>query len=154
VGVAFITGSISAPGLAEASEHHFKDHPLRPIFVSERQPGKFESTINLTVKHGVRSALEYARTGSLQNARAVSNPDNAPHVEFVDMGGHGYAVVTAASETLETEFVCIPRPIARAQTADGGPLRYRVRHSARRWGAGERPRLIQEVLEGDPGSAV
>jgi alkaline phosphatase D len=154
VGVAFITGSISAPGLAEAFEHHFKDHPLRPLFVSERQPGKFESTINLTVKHGVRSALEYARTGSLQNAHAVSNPDNAPHLEFVDMGGHGYAVVTAASETLETEFVCIPRPIARAQTADGGPLRYRVRHSARRWGAGERPTLIQEVLEGDPGLAV
>ena len=154
VGVAFITGSISAPGLAEAFEHHFKDHPLRPLFVSERQPGKFESTINLTVNHGVRSALEYARTGSLQNAHAVSNPDNAPHVEFVDMGGHGYAVVTAASETLETEFVCIPRPIARAQTADGGPLRYRVRHSARRWGAGERPTLIQEVLEGDPGLAV
>jgi len=31
VGVAFITGSISAPGLVEAYEHRFpKDHPLRP----------------------------------------------------------------------------------------------------------------------------
>ncbi|MBV9911591.1 MAG: alkaline phosphatase D family protein, partial [Sinobacteraceae bacterium] len=129
VGVAFITGSISAPGLAEASEHLFKDHALGALFVSEREPGKFESTLNLTVKHGVRSALEYARTGSLRSAHALSNPDNAPHVEFVDMGGHGYAVVAAGSETLETEFVCIPRPIARAQSADGGPLRYRVRHS-------------------------
>jgi len=154
VGVAFITGSISALGLAEASEHHFKDHPLRALYVSERQPGKFESTVNLTVKHGVRSALEYARTGSLQDAHALSNPDNAPHVEFVDMGGHGYAVVSAASEALETEFVCIPRPIVRAQTADGGPLRYRVRHTAKRWGAGEEPKLSQEVLEGDPGLAV
>ena len=61
VGVAFICGSISAAGMAEASEHGMKGHPLRPLFVSERQPGKFESTINLTVKHGVRSALEYAR---------------------------------------------------------------------------------------------
>jgi alkaline phosphatase D len=154
VGVAFICGSISAPGLAEAFEHHFRDHPLRALFVSEREPGKFESTINLTVKHGVRSALEYARSGSVRDAHAVSNPDNAPHVEFVDMGGHGYAVVTAAWEALQTEFVCIPRPIVRALTADGGPLRYRVRHSAKRWQAGERPALIQEVLEGDPGLAV
>jgi alkaline phosphatase D len=154
VGVAFITGSISAPGMAEAFEHRLKDHPLRSLFVSERQPGKFQSTINLTVKHGVRSALEYARTGSLPAAHAVSNPDNAPHLEFVDMGGHGYSVVTAGSETLETEFVCIPRPIARAQTADGGPLRYRVRHTAKRWRPGERPKLLQHVLEGDPDLAV
>ena len=154
VGVAFICGSISAPGMAEAFEHRLKGHPLRPLFVSERQPGKFESTINLTVKHGVRSALEYARTGNLQAAHAVSNPDNAPHLEFVDMGGHGYAVVTAGSKTIETEFVCIPRPIARAQTPDGGPLRYRVRHTAGRWRAGESPKLTQHVLEGDPDVAV
>jgi alkaline phosphatase D len=154
VGVAFICGSISAPGMAEAFEHRLKGHPLRPLFVSERQPGNFESTINLTVKHGVRSALEYARTGSLQAAHAVSNPDNAPHVEFVDMGGHGYAVVTAGPSTLETEFVCIPRPIARARTPDGGPVRYRVRHTAARWRAGERPKLIQQVLKGDPGVAL
>jgi alkaline phosphatase D len=154
VGVAFICGSISAPGIAEAFEHHFKDHPLRALYASEREPGKFASTINLTVKHGVRSALEYARSGSLERAHAVSNPDNAPHVKFVDMGGHGYAVVTAGSEALLTEFVCVPRPIVRAQTADGGPLRYRVRHSAKRWQAGEKPELIQEVLEGDPGLAV
>jgi len=70
------------------------------------------------------------------------------------LGGHGYAVVTAGSETLETEFVCIPRPIARAQTPDGGPLRYRVRHTAGRWRAGERPKLTQHVLEGDPEVAV
>jgi alkaline phosphatase D len=154
VGVAFICGSISAPGLAEAFEHGLKGHPLRPLFVSEREPGKFESTINLTVKHGVRSALEYARTGSLQAAHVLSNPDNAPHLEFVDMGGHGYAVVTAGAETLGTEFVCIPRPIVRAQTPDGGPLRYRVTHTAERWRPGERPKLIQRVVDGDPGLAV
>jgi alkaline phosphatase D len=151
VGVAFICGSISAPGLAEAFEHHFQDHPLRSLFWSERQPGKFESTINLTVKHGVRSALEYARTGSLQSAHAVSNPDNAPHLEFVDMGGHGYVVVTAGPDRLVSEFVCIPRPIVRAQTPDGGPLRYRVRHSAKTWTAEEKPKLVLEVVEGDIG---
>ncbi len=122
--------------------------------MSERQPGKFESTINLTVKHGVRSALEYARSGDLAAAHAVSNPANAPHLEFVDMGGHGYAVVTAAPDKLETEFVCIPRPIVRAQTPDGGPLRYRVRHTADLWHPGEKPKLTQQVVEGDPGLAM
>jgi alkaline phosphatase D len=70
------------------------------------------------------------------------------------MGGHGYAVVTAGPEAIETEFVCVPRPITRAATPDGGPLRYRVRHTAQRWGAGERPTLLRTVVEGDPGLAV
>jgi alkaline phosphatase D len=50
----------------------------------------------------------------------------------------------------ETEFVCIPRPLERSERADGGPLRYRVRHRAALWGKGERPRLEQQVVEGDP----
>jgi alkaline phosphatase D len=154
VGVAFITGSISAIGMAEAMEHGRKDHPLRPLFVSERTPGKFESTVNLTLKHGVKSALEYHRSGDLAAAHRVSNPDNAPHVKFVDMGGHGYAVVTASTHAIQTEFVCIPRPITRAATADGGPIRYRVRHTAQKWASGKRPELKQEIVEGDPGLSV
>ena len=154
VGIAFICGSISAPGMAEALEHGRKDHPLRPLFVSEREPGKPEATINLTLKHGVNSALEYSRTGELAAAHRASNPDNAPHLKFVDMGGHGYAVVVAAADSIQTEFVCIPRPITRSLTADGGPIRYRVRHVAHRWGAGERPELTQQVLEGDVGLSV
>ena len=70
------------------------------------------------------------------------------------MGGHGYGIVTAGPKVIETEFVCIPRPITRATTPDGGPLRYRVRHTARMWRPGERPELIQEVVEGDPGLAI
>lgn len=154
VGIAFITGSISAPGMAEATEHGLKGHPLKPLFAVEREPGKFETTANLTIKHGVRSALEYAKTSDLAAAHRLSNPDNAPHLEFVDMGGHGYAVVTAGPEAITTEFVCIPRPVTRALTPDGGPLRYRVRHTASRWRAGERPRLTLSVIEGEVGLAV
>ena len=149
VGVAFVCGSISAPGLAEALEHGLKDHPLRPLFAVERPGGKYENTINLTLKHGVKSALEYSKSGDLAAAHQVSNPDNAPHLEFVDMGGHGYAVVTAGPQAVESEFVCIPRPIARATTPDGGSLRYRVTHRAERWRANERPKLQQRLVEGD-----
>jgi alkaline phosphatase D len=154
VGIAFVTGSISAPGLAEALEHGLKSHPLRPMFTVERAGGRHEATINLTLKHGVRSALEYARSGDIAAARRLTNADNAPHLEFIDMGGHGYAVVTAGAEAVATEFVCIPRPITRSASPDGGALRYRVVHTATRWRAGERPKLERRIVEGDVGLAI
>jgi alkaline phosphatase D len=104
----------------------------------------------MLVKHGVRSWLKYARTGDAAKAREFSNRDLAPHVAFVDMGGHGYAVVRAAKDALETEFVCIPRPLERSDRVDGGPLNYRVRAHARLWSKGEQPALTMDVLEGDP----
>jgi alkaline phosphatase D len=114
----------------------------------ERPGNGPEATINLTLKHGVKSALEYAASGDIAKARALTNPGVAPHLEFVDMAGHGYAVVTATPHAIETEFVCIVRPIARAATPDGGPLRYRVSHRAVLWGPAERPKLEQRVTEG------
>jgi alkaline phosphatase D len=149
VGIAFITGSISAPGLAEALEYGLKGHPLRPLFVTERPGTAPEATVNLTIKHGVRAALEYAASGDIARARAATNPDVAPHLAFVDMGGHGYAVVTAGPDAIETEFVCIARPIVRATTPDGGPLRYRVSHRARLWQPNDNPKLEQRLHEGD-----
>ena len=120
----------------------------------ERPGGKFETTINLTLKLGVRSALEYARSGDLAAARRLSNPANAPHLEFVDMGGHGYAVLTAGPTAVETEFVCIPRPIRRSETPDGGPIRYRVQHTTPMWTACKRTKIVQTIIEGDVGLAV
>jgi alkaline phosphatase D len=108
----------------------------------------------MLLRHGVRSCFEYARSFSLEKARAVRNPDVAPHLEFVDMGAHGYAKVRLSSDSMRTEFVCIPRPVTRSDRPDGGPLRYRVAHTARLWRPGERPRLATEVLEGDPGLAI
>jgi alkaline phosphatase D len=149
VGLSFITGSISAPGLGEAAEY-FKPSAVVPLFVRKPAGSEPEHTINLTIKRGVRSALEYAASGDIAKARALTNPDVAPHVAFVDMAGHGYSVVTAGAAAIETEFVCIPRPVARATTPDGGPIRYRVVHEARRWRAGHAPRLTQRVVDGDP----
>lgn len=148
VGLSFITGSISAPGLGEAAEF-FKDFPLRPLYVRKVDGAAPEHTINLTIKRGVRAALEYAASGDISKARALTNPDVAPHLEFVDMAGHGYAVVSAGPDSIETEFVCIVRPVARATTSDGGPLRYRVSHQAKLWQPGTSPKLEQRILEGD-----
>jgi alkaline phosphatase D len=84
----------------------------------------------------------------------LSNPELAPHLEFLDAGGHGYATVRLTGDEMRTEFVCIPRPITRSGTPDGGPLRYRVAHTAKLWQPGERPRLAIEVIEGDPGLSI
>ena len=156
VGVAFVTGSISAPGMVEALEHSLpKEHPLRPLFVGQGPTDtRPQPTINLLLRHGVRSCLEYAKSGDINKARALSNPDLSPHLSFVDMGGHGYAVVRVTSNLFETEFVCIPRPIERSERTDGGPLVYRTRHRASLWRKGEKPKLESQILEGDPRFSV
>ena len=152
VGIAFIVGSLSAPGLVEAHEHRFPSgHPLRPLFVGQGPTDPHpQPTVNLLLRHGVRSCLEYAHSGDLRKARALSNPELAPHLAFVDMGGHGYATVRATSTWIETEFVCIPRPLERSNGEDGGPLLYRVRYRSALWRKGESPHLEGHVLEGDP----
>lgn len=151
VGIAFVTGSISAPGVVEALEHVLpKEHPLRALYVGQgpNDPAP-QPILNLLVRHGVRSCFEYLQSGDIAKARALSNPDLSPHVSFVDMGGHGYTVVHATSQFLETEFVCIPRPLERSDRPDGGELKYRVRSRTDLWKSGEAPRLKMQVLEGD-----
>jgi alkaline phosphatase D len=152
VGIAFIVGSISAPGMIEALEHSLPlEHPFRQLFLGQAPTDhSLQPTLNLLLHHGVRSCLEYVKTGDARKARALSNPDLSPHVSFVDMGGHGYAVVHVTGDSLETEFVCIPRPLERSVQSDGGPILYRTRHRAPLGSKGERPRLELRVVEGDP----
>jgi alkaline phosphatase D len=152
VGVAYIVGSISAPGVVEALEHTLpKDHPLRALYLAQ-PPGatKPHPTINMLLRHGVRSCLEYARSGDAERARILTNHDLAPHLAFLDMGGHGYATVRASADAWECEFVCIPRPVEHVTRRDGGPLLYRVVHRTPLWEKGERPQIEQRIVEGNP----
>jgi alkaline phosphatase D len=152
VGVAFITGSLSAPALPESIEHNLpKDYPLRSLYVHQRSPdAPVERTVNMLLMHGVRSCLEYAKSGDYAKAMKLSNPDVAPHLSFLDLGGHGYAMVSAGPTALEVEFVCIPRPLERSASPDGGPLVYRVVHRSKLWRAGETPDLERTSLVGTP----
>src|SRR4051794_20829977 len=156
ISLSFTGGSTTSVGGAEANEYVIKkDDKYRPLYLADR-PGvpKPECTHNMMLRHGVRSCFEYAKSFDRAKALALSNPDVAPHLEFVDIGGHGYAAGGVTRGGMRTEFVCIPRPITRALSPDGGPLRYRVVHTAKMWRAGEAPRLIQQVLEGDPGLSI
>ena len=148
VGAEFVTGSISAPGLAEAARYVTKDNPLRPIYVHEPAGASPGPAINCSLMNGVRASLALARSNDLRAAVAERNPDNAPQLAFADVGGHGYATVRAASDRLEVEFVCIPEPLVRSPDANGGPLAYRVAHEVRLWRAGEVPRVQRTTVEG------
>ncbi len=156
VGLSFVGASLVSPGTMEALEHGLrKDHPLRALFLADRQDGgKADWTNNMLLLHGVHSCLEYAKSFDLKRARSLSNPDLAPHLKFVDLGGHGYAKVQLSVDEMRTEFVCIPRPIARSERPDGGPIRYRVLHTAALWKSGERPQLKTSVIQGDVGLAI
>ncbi|MFN7940373.1 MAG: alkaline phosphatase D family protein [Thermoanaerobaculia bacterium] len=155
VGLSFVGASLTSPGAMEAQEHNLpKDIPLRSLFLADKPSGPPDWTHNMLLRHGVRSCLEYAKSFDLARARALSNPDLAPHLEFVDLGGHGYAKVRLSADEMRTEFVCIPRPIARSERPDGGPIRYRVELTAALWKSGERPRLKTSVLEGDVGLSI
>jgi alkaline phosphatase D len=161
IGLSFIGASLVSPGPMEANEHRLpKDAPLRSLFLVDRpadenRPDRSADwTYNMLLRHGVRSCLEYAKSFDLKKARALSNPELAPHLEFLDLGGHGYAKVRLSAQEMRTEFVCIPRPVTGSDRPDGGPLRYRVVHTAELWKSGERPRLKTAVLEGDVGLSI
>jgi alkaline phosphatase D len=150
VGVEFITGSISAPGLVESAEYNVaKDDPHRAIYFCDSPSGTVPA-INAALRHGVKTCLVLQETGDKAKALAARNPDVAPHLSFADLAGHGYAMVSAGADVIEVEFVCIARPIERATGADGGPLVYRVSHHVPRWHAGEAPTLERRDLEGEP----
>jgi alkaline phosphatase D len=152
VGVAFVTASLSAPNAADLTEDGVrKDHPLRRLYLNSRAGETWpEPTINILLKHGVRSCLEYLNSGDMTRARSLSNPQLAPHLKFLDFEAHGYSIVRASSDALECEFVCLPRPLERSSGPDGGALLYRVRHRVPAWSAGQTPQIEQQVVEGNP----
>lgn len=98
--------------------------------------------------HGVRASLALQRTGDRRQALAERNPQLAPHLSFVDLGGHGYALVRPSSDELEVEFVCIVRPVERSDREDGGRLAYRVTHRVKRWTPEASPRIERTKVEG------
>jgi len=57
-------------------------------------------------------------------------------------------VVRATPTALDVEFVCIPRPVERSATDDGGPIAYRVTHRVAHWRAGETPTLSRVAQDG------
>ena len=143
-------------GVLEAAEYRLpKDVPFRGMYLADRA-GAAEARPHDqhdAAARRIRSALEYARSGDLDKARALSNPELAPPLANRRRRAR-LRDRPPTPDTLETEFVCVPGPIERGPSPDGGPLRYRVSHRARLWKRGERPALEQRVLEGAPDLSI
>jgi alkaline phosphatase D len=150
VAAEFVTGSISAPCFFEAMEYKLpKEHPLHGIYLykpSENAP--VQPAMNFAVMYGVKAALALQKTHDVTAALAEKNPEVSPHLSFVDAGGHGYSVVHVTAESMEVEFVCVPRPIERSERADGGPLSYRATHRVKAWKPGGIPQVERVSVEG------
>ena len=106
VGISFVGASMASPGTMEANEHRLpKDHPLRSLFLVERanRPAdRPEWTYNMLLKHGVRSCLEYARSGR----QGIDTYLDGSSSDF------GTAAVRASYESCATAGG--GRPVARA----------------------------------------
>ena len=150
VAVEFVTGSISAPGLFESAEYNLpKNHPLRAVYLTDTGPEHpLGAAINFSILHGVRSSLALQKTGNEERALTERNPEVAPHLSFVDVGGHGYAIVRVRPDLLETEFVCVPRPIENNASSDGGALAYRLTQEVKAWGPGGVPSVQRLSVDG------
>jgi alkaline phosphatase D len=151
VGIAFITASISMPSSAALLKDSVPpNHPLRSLYFKQAASGNVEPVINMLLRHGVLSCLEYAKSGNADLARKLTNPSLAPHLKFVDCESYGFSVIRASSDRLACEFVCVPKPTERAAEPNGGPILYRVEHKTRLAKAGEPLVLEQQILEGHP----
>ncbi len=88
-------------------------------------------------------------------ARALSNPDLAPHLEFVDMGGHGYATVRLSAGEIAHRIRLHPPPDGAASRAPTAARSATASPTARRSGAPANGRgSSSSVIEGDPGLSI
>ena len=116
VGVAFITGSISAPGLVEAFEHSFPEGSSAARAVLRRAAGRREAGAGRQHAAASRRALVprvCRRRGDAAKARALSNPDLSPHLYSSTWAATATPSCAPAADRIDTEFVCIPRPLER-----------------------------------------
>lgn len=139
VAAEFVVGSVSTPTVVEAAAHALPaGDPLSALILVGTEQGPVP-TLNLTLRHGVRTSLAFARTGSLDEALSERNPDVAPHLLFADAAGHGFATVEVRGDRMDVEFVAMPPPLS--PTDDD--ILYRATHRLERWARGERPRLTR-----------
>jgi alkaline phosphatase D len=146
----FVTASISAPGLFEGAEYLVpKDHPLRAVYLYKPPTGEaVQPAFNFSMMHGVRASLALQRTDDVEQALRERNPELAPHLSFIDVSAHGYSLVRAQEDHLAVQFVCIPRPLQRSSSLDGGPVTYRVTHRVDRWSPKGGPKLKRINVKG------
>ncbi len=112
-------------------------------------------TLNMLLKHGVRSCLEYAKSFDLERARALFRTRSLRRISSSSIWA-----VMAMRRFGSPATKCGPSSSAsrgRSRAATGrtaAPCAIASSHTAKLWQPGERPKLLQQVLEGDPGLSI
>ena len=135
----------------EAIEHVFpKEHPLRPLFLGQAAGDSRRSPPSICCcAMACDRAWNMREPATSKRPRRFQSRSCRRIFRLSTWAGTDIRSCAASSTRLETEFVCIPRPLERSASEDGGPLRYRVRCRTELWKAGELPRIEVSLLEGD-----
>lgn len=142
VGIAFVTGSISAPGIVEALERGLpKEHPLRPLYVGQA-PGDHapQPILNLLIRQAV----------TLQKRGRFRIPTFRRTSRSLTWEGTATRWFTLRANSSILTSSASPGPSNRSDRPDGGALSYRVKSRTALRKNGEAPKLHVKILEGDP----
>ena len=124
VGLSFVGASLASCGAIESYEHRLpKDHPLQaavPGRSAEQGQARARRSTCCSSTVSARASITPRTAISRAPGRCRTRP-SAPHLSFVDLSAHGYAKVRLDGRTMRSEFVCIPRPIARSATPGWRP---------------------------------
>jgi len=146
--VAFVGGSISTPGSGGVHGTSHEERRFRcalALVPRGQRPGDNGPNPALICWCVTVSghSLELRRVVT-RKKHASFQPGCITALSFVDMGGHGYSVVHAASDRLENGLHLPAASHHPQDQPDGGPILYRVRHAAKLWRKHERPKSRAE----------
>jgi alkaline phosphatase D len=150
VAVEFSIAGISSPSIFEAfADAIAPDNPMRAIVVFDdtRFGGQDPrcAALNVTLRHGVQSAVALQTSGNPQRALAARNPAQNPHLAYMDTKANGIGVLTVDGSRCRTQLWTFAPPL--------GPVaeRLRIAHFETLVRAGDQPVMLAEPrIEGTP----
>lgn len=119
VAVEFSVAGISSPSIFEAfSGAIAADDPMRAIVVFDdtRFGGNDArcAALNVTLRHGVRSAVALQTRGDVRDALSASNPRQNPHLAYMDTKSNGIGIIAVGATQCATELWSFAPPLQQA----------------------------------------
>ena len=157
VGIAFVTGSISAPGVVEALEHALpKDHPLRSLYIGQG-PNDHAAAAYAEPAHSARSAVvSRIRAERRHRQGACALESGVVAACFVRRHGRPRLLGCSRHERIPRDGIRLHSSSYRTQRPSGRRRSQLSRQDfAPAFGKmGKSPKLQMQILEGDPKFSV
>ena len=62
---------------------------------------------NLTIVQGTQAAMVAQQTEDLKRAKAVRNPEQNPHLAYLDSDANGYSLATVTGKSIDVRMVAV-----------------------------------------------